>query len=188
MLRLTPKAFQLLELLVAEHPKAISQKTIQDSLWPDTFVDDGSLHNLIYQLRQMLDDERRDVIKTVYGYGFSFGAPVVSEDALEACACELSIGDEDFRLREGENIIGREWDAAVRIDAPSISRRHARIVVEGSRAMIEDLGSKNGTFVGAKRLRAPRQLSSGDQILFGSVAAKFRILSTPPSTETAHEH
>lgn len=181
--RITPKAFQLLELLVAARPKALSQKVLQNDLWPDTFVDDGSLHNLIYQLRQALDDAAHETIRTVYGFGFSFAASGVAEDAGAVAQCLVTIGDEDFMLREGENVIGRDWDAAVRIDAPSMSRRHARIVVEGTRASIEDLGSKNGTSVDGRRLRSSRELSDGDQILFGTVAAKFRFLPGPPSTE-----
>lgn len=182
-IRLTPKAFQLLQLLAEARPKAVSQKELHDTLWPDTFVDDGSLHNLIYQLRQALDDAAHETIRTVYGFGFSFAAPGLSEDAGAVPQYLLTIGDEDFTLREGENVIGREWDAAVRLDSPSISRRHAHIVVEGNRATIEDLGSKNGTSVDGHPLRRPRELSNGDQILFGSVAAKFRLLPSPPSTE-----
>jgi len=134
-------------------------------------------------LRQALDDAAHETIRTVYGFGFSFAAPGLSEDAGAVAQCLLAIGGEDFTLRQGENVIGREWEAAVRIEAPSMSRRHARIVIDGKRATIEDLGSKNGTSVDGRRLRGPRELSDGDQILFGSVAAKFRLLPSPPSTE-----
>jgi serine/threonine protein kinase len=53
------------------------------------------------------------------GYGFAFAADAV-DDRPSSSPCFLTIGDHDFVLAEGENIIGREWDAAVRIDAPSI--------------------------------------------------------------------
>lgn len=181
--RLTPKAFHLLHLLVEKRPNAVSQKELTDALWPDTFVDDGSLHSLIYQIRQALDDDEHTTIKTVYGFGFSFVAAGSAEDR-SASQCVLTIGDEDFVLRDGENIVGRDWDAAIRIDAPSISRHHARIVVERPTVIIEDLGSKNGTSVGGRRLRATRELSDGDPILFGSVAAKFRVLPELSATET----
>ncbi len=182
-IRLTPKALQLLQVLVEARPRAVSQKELHDALWPDTFVDDGSLHNLIYQLRQALDDAAHETIRTVYGFGFSFAAPCIADDAGAAAQYLLTIADEDFTLREGENVVGRDWDAAVRIDAPSMSRKHARIVVEGSHATIEDLGSKNGTSVDGRRLRGPRELNNGDQILFGSVPATFRLLPSPASTE-----
>lgn len=184
-IRLTPKAFQLLQLLAEARPKAVSRQVLHDTLWPDIFVDAGSLHNLIYQLRQALHDDTHETIRTVYGFGFSFAAACSSEDARPVGECKLALGKQDFTLREGENIIGRDWDAAVRIDSVSISRRHARIVVDRCYAVIEDLGSKNGTSVGGRRLRAPRELTSGDQILFGTVAAKFILLSILSSTQTA---
>jgi DNA-binding winged helix-turn-helix (wHTH) protein len=180
----TAKAFQLLELLVDARPKPVSQKAIRDALWPDTFVDDGSLHNLIHQLRQALGARGHEWIKTAYGYGFAFAADAVP-DRPATSPCILTIGNEDVVLTEGDNIVGREWEAAVRINAPSISRNHACIRVSGGSATIRDLGSKNGTTVGGQRLRTTRELADGDQIIFGSVAAKFRVLPSPRSTETA---
>jgi hypothetical protein len=79
---------------------------------------DDSRLLVVYQIRQALDDEDHQIIKTVYGFGFSFAAQSSSEDR-PASQCILTIGDEDFLLQDGENIIGREWDAAVRIDAAS---------------------------------------------------------------------
>ena len=184
LVRVTPKAFQLLQLLAAARPNAVSQKTLHDTLWPDTFVDDGSLHNLIYQLRRALGDDTHEAIRTIYGFGFSFAAICASDDARTIGQCQLTIGEEDFTLRQGENVIGRELDAAVRIESAAISRRHARIVVDGLRAVLEDLGSKNGTSLGGRRLRAPRELTSGDQILFGSIAATYVLLPALSSTET----
>ena len=53
----------------------------------------------------------------------------------------------DWLLAEGSNLVGRERDCAVRIDSPSVSRHHARILVIQGEATVEDLGSKNGTYV-----------------------------------------
>jgi pSer/pThr/pTyr-binding forkhead associated (FHA) protein len=64
-----------------------------------------------------------------------------------------------------------------------VSRRHARIVVAGGQATLEDLGSKNGTFLRGKRLTSPAVLSDGDEILLGRVPMTFRVL-TPVSTRT----
>lgn len=185
VVRLTPKAFQLLQVLAEARPGAVSQKDLQDALWPNTFVDEGSLHNLIYQLRQALGDGAHETIRTVYGFGFSFAAAAIAEDAAAIGQCQLTIGDRDFILHEGENVIGRERHASVRIDTSSISRRHARIIVDGRHAVLEDLGSKNGTSVDGHRLRNARELESGSEILFGTVAAKFVLLPVLSSTETA---
>ena len=48
---LTGKAFQLLVLLVAERPKVVSKKEIYDTLWPDVFVQEANIKNLIAELR-----------------------------------------------------------------------------------------------------------------------------------------
>ena len=66
-----------------------------------------------------------------------------------------------MQLLEGENVIGRDPDAALWIDHASVSRRHARIVIGGGKATLEDLESKNGTFLNgksiAKRTRCSRR-------------------------------
>ncbi len=87
-------------------------------------------------------------------------------------------------LASGENIIGRDRNAIVRIDDSTISRRHARIVVAGKRVTIEDLGSKNGTFVEGKRIENPRVLSDGERIQVGSIVLTFRAYSPEKSTDT----
>src|SRR5688500_3816365 len=76
---LRPKALQLLEILVAARPRAVSQETLYDHLWPETFVDKSSLHKLMHQLRAALGDDGQTIIKTVYGYGFSFAATATDE-------------------------------------------------------------------------------------------------------------
>lgn len=181
---LRPKAMQLLETLVEQRPRAMSQEELYDRLWPDTFVDKTSLHKVMYQLRQALGDDEQTIIRTVYGFGFSFAAGVIDEaPGAPAVRCQIVIGDSEFDLREGENLVGRDHEAAVRIESPSISRRHARIVISGERVTLEDLRSKNGTFLRGKRLHRG-ELSDGDAILFGTVAAAFRIVRAEESTET----
>ena len=63
-------------------------------------------------------------------------------------------------LKRG-NIVGRGTDAAVWIDAPGVSRHHARVVVQRGEATLEDLGSKNGTYIGGDRVTIPRRLADG---------------------------
>jgi len=181
---LRPKALQLLETLVEQRPRAVSQEELYDRLWPDTFVDKTSLHKVMYQLRQALGDDDQAMIRTVYGFGFSFTATVIDEEpGAPSVRCQIVIGESEFDLREGENLVGRDRDAAVRIEASSISRRHARIVISGEQATLEDLNSKNGTFLRGKRVHLG-ELKDGDAILFGTVAAVFRIVRAEGSTET----
>ena len=78
-------------------------------------------------------------------------------------------------LRQGENLIGRAPDAYVRIESPKVSRNHARIIVDGEAAFVEDLGSKNGTFIGDARVDGPTPLAHGDQLRLGQLAAILSI-------------
>ena len=69
---------------------------------------------------------------------------------------------------DGEDAIGRVSKAAVWIDSNTVSRRHARIVISAEGATIEDLGSKNGTFLYGQRLTGPAELRDGDEIRLAS--------------------
>jgi len=183
-LRLRPKAFELLQALIAKRPNAVSQEELYDTLWPDTFVERTNLHKLMHHVRGVLGDRDQTFIRTVYGFGFAFEAMSNDEEsAAIATRWQIVVGDREFDLHEGENMVGRERDAALRIDSPSISRRHARIIINGDGASIEDLGSKNGTCVGGKRVHQCA-LADGDSVLFGTVAASFRAVPSDRSTES----
>jgi DNA-binding winged helix-turn-helix (wHTH) protein len=179
---LQPKTFQLLEILAEKRPRALSQQELYDQLWPDTFVDKSNLHNLIYQLREALDDRDQKIIRTVYGFGFSFAA--AEGDTGPRSRWQIVVGDQEFDLHEGENLIGRERGLAVRINSGSISRHHARILVSADTVTLEDLDSKNGTSLRGRRVRSASELQDGDVIVFGTVAAKVRAVRPAGSTET----
>jgi pSer/pThr/pTyr-binding forkhead associated (FHA) protein len=87
-------------------------------------------------------------------------------------------------LAEGQNLLGRVDGAAAWIDSPSVSRRHARIVVSGGRATLEDLGSKNGTYVRGEKVSSPAPLEDGDEIRLGRVRMTFSMLAGTGSTQT----
>jgi TolB-like protein/DNA-binding winged helix-turn-helix (wHTH) protein/Tfp pilus assembly protein PilF len=72
--RLSPKALQLLEILVTNRPKALSKSDLQDRLWPDTFVVEKNLANLISEIRQALGESAAGsaFIRTVPKYGYAF--------------------------------------------------------------------------------------------------------------------
>ena len=88
---------------------------------------------------------------------------------------------------EGENLIGRTNQNGSWFDSISVSRRHARIIVRGDSASVEDLGSKNGTYVDEVKITAATPLVSGAQIRFGSIAVTFRIDPLDDTTMTAAE-
>ena len=84
-------------------------------------------------------------------------------------------------------MLGRDEDVTVRIDAPGVSRRHARIRVSGAEATIEDLGSKNGTYLGdgTSAITCPTVLPDDSRFRLGRVLLVFR--SSPEAGPTMTE-
>lgn len=184
----SPKAFQLLEILIENRPKALSKSQLHDRLWPNTFVVEANLSNLIGEVRRALDDDPRRprFVRTVHRFGYAFRSDTVDplrSDTTGAVGRVVWAGGSAM-LREGEHIIGRDADAAVLLDSPSVSRRHARIRVMGGQATFEDLGSKNGSSVGGCRAHGPVPLTDGDVITIGIVELTFRMVRPAVPTES----
>jgi DNA-binding winged helix-turn-helix (wHTH) protein len=189
---LTPKAFDLLALLLGERPRAIAKTEIHDRLWPGTFVTESNLTTLVTELRKALGDTARSprYVKTVPRFGYAFCASATDEsEPLPARRRRvrhftLSWADGQVALHEGENVIGREEDATAWIESASVSRRHARIVISEGTAILEDLGSKNGTTYRGQRITSPVVLTSDEMIVVGVVPLRFRSSQAAPSTRT----
>jgi DNA-binding winged helix-turn-helix (wHTH) protein len=188
---LEPKAYRLLELLLEARPKALSKDELQDRLWPKTFVSERSLARLVEVLRGALGDSARKprYVRTVHGFGYAFsGEAKASRGAGPLSAtdlhCRVVWGEREVALSEGANILGRDPEAVVWIDLNSVSRRHARIVVTRDAATIEDLQSRNGTYVGGKRIAASTPLVNGDKIKIGAASLVFRSFRGLGSTQS----
>ncbi len=187
---LSPKAFQLLEVLLDRRPEAVAKEELLERLWPGTFVSEASLYNLVAEVRAALGDAppATRFIRTVPRYGYAFhgdarSAPAVDISGPAPAGARLLLGRREWLLSEGSNLLGRDRDCAVRIDSATVSRHHARIVI-GPEASIEDLESKNGTRVNGQRVEQRVALTDGDQIRVGSVTVTYRILDRLPSTVT----
>lgn len=189
---LSLKAFDLLAFLVDNRARPVPKEELHKHLWPETFVLETNLASLVAEVRRALADSADDpqYVRTMHRIGYWFIGHVAGEagrhpPAARPGAARFWLVWENARvaLNDGENIVGRAPDAAVWIDATGVSRHHARIVV-GEDARVEDLGSKNGTFVGGTRVTEPQRLADGDQLRFGSVVVTFRLPPAPGSTET----
>jgi DNA-binding winged helix-turn-helix (wHTH) protein len=190
-IHLSSKAFALLLELIERRPNAVTKAALQESLWPGTFVVEANLSNLIAEIRAALEDDARHprFIRTVHGFGYAFcgtvsGDPAEEAPRVAAAPCVLVRSGRLYPLVEGENVLGREGDAASWFDSTSVSRRHARIVVTDGRALLEDLASKNGTFLGDVPVSAPVPLEDGAEIRLGSLLVTFRWTPAQLSTET----
>lgn len=188
---MSPKAFLLLETLANGAPRAFTKEELYDALWGSTVVEEVNLPNLVSEVRAALRDDRRNsrYVKTIHGYGYSFAAEVIrmSDDATALLRGErytLHWRREEYQLRRGENILGRGEQCDVVIPSTAISRRHARIVVDGSGATIEDLQSKNGTYVDGVAVSVPTPLSDATQIRLGTIELTVHVVDTAASTAT----
>ncbi|CAM3499457.1 FHA domain-containing protein [Nocardioides dubius] len=77
-------------------------------------------------------------------------------------------------LSQAPILIGRGPDAAIRLDDDYVSTRHARIALSGDQWFVEDLGSTNGTYVGAARITQPTTLALGIQVRIGKTVLELR--------------
>ena len=177
---LTSKAVDLLTLLSTRAPDAVGKKEIHQQLWPATFVSDVSLTTLIFELRSALGESARRprFIRTVHGFGYAFqgdgGQSAAAEDETPFC---IIYDGKEIGLQRGENVIGRSRDCRVRVDVTRVSRRHARITIDGDAALIEDCGSRHGTWVGSNRTAGRVRLRDGDRIGVAGIEMLFRIVA-----------
>lgn len=178
---LSPKAFQLLELLIDQRPRALRKQELIERLWPDVVVEEANLKNLVAEIRAAVGERGANLIRTVHRYGYAFSGAIESSPAAHARLVE---GSRVHRLREGENVIGRADDCMVILDFTGVSRHHAKIDVGRDQFVLEDLGSKNGTCRNEERIAAPVELHDGDRIRIGVVELTFRSSEQPESTAT----
>jgi DNA-binding winged helix-turn-helix (wHTH) protein len=187
-----PKAFGLLETLITARPRALSKSELQDELWPKTFVSERSLARLVVELRKLIGDRATSprFIRTVHGFGYAFHGEVAvartsgSSPSIGGVHCRLVWGDREIALVEGPNILGRDPDASVWIDMNSVSRRHARITLSDGVATLEDLRSKNGTYLAGRRIDSPVRLKNGDRIKIGAASLVFKSFRKAGTTES----
>ena len=197
---LQEQPFQVLARLVARPGELVTREELRRALWPDAvFVNfDHGLNKAVAKIRRALGDlaESPRYVETLERRGYRFIAPVEPLAATapplpgDATAPRVRIvrfnwQDRAIALGPGEHVIGRDPDSAVWVDAPVVSRRHARIVIGAASVTIEDLGSHNGTYVNDERCDAPRPLAHGDRIRVGP--ASLVVFDPPEPAATATE-
>jgi DNA-binding winged helix-turn-helix (wHTH) protein len=195
-LRLSPKAFDLLVLLIERRPAVVDKATLRDRLWPATHVVAASLSNLVAEIRALDAGADPLPLRTVHGVGYAFAGdaeeltPAQQPGPLpHAASCWVVWRERPIALAIGENLVGRDSSCAVWLDKSGVSRRHARIRVaptaksKGSdaatptaaaTATVEDLNSTNGTFLQGRAVSSAAPLRDGDKLQVGSEVLVFR--------------
>ena len=190
-IHLSPKAFDLLVVLVENRRRAVSKTELLERLWPSTFVEEANLASLVAEIRRALEDSAATpaFIKTVYRFGYRFVGDAADTGTPPRATPPagprpyLVLDNRHAVLVEGVNIIGRAPDATIHCELVGVSRYHARILVTRGEATLEDLGSKNGTFLRGERITSA-QLADGDEIRLGKASLTFRIDPVPGATVT----
>ena len=192
-IHLSPKAFELFKTLVESRPRALSKQELLDRIWPGTFVSDASLARAVSEIREALGEHSRSdgFLQTVHGFGYRFTEAGVTEapgapppPRGPGIKCWLVGKDQEFELGDGDYAIGREPGVPIQLNSPRVSRFHAKVVILGRAASIEDLGSKNGTFVRGSRIADRTELCHGDDIQIGPITLTFRVVDTESGTVT----
>jgi DNA-binding winged helix-turn-helix (wHTH) protein len=183
-IHLPPRTLRFLEALLEEYPRAVDKRELMKRIWPDAVVEESNLKTIASELRAALNDHSRELIRTVQRYGYAFGGEVSADEPLSRTY--LLYGD-DIRvsLSRAEAIIGRHPGCDVWIDSADVSRQHARISIRPEGILVEDLGSKNGTWIGGKQISEPTELHDGDRLRVGDVTLRFRA---PTGNESTRSH
>lgn len=186
---LSPKSFALLEHLVRERPRAVPKTELLDLVWPDVHVEEQNVKNLVVEIRRALGDDASSprYIRNAFGRGYAFCAEAW-ETGQPAGAVRghlvSSLTDHADPIREGENLIGRDPACSIVLNVSGVSRHHAKITVKGEEFVLEDLGSKNGTWLNDERVGSELSLGDGDVIRVGRACLVFHEAAEEKSTST----
>lgn len=182
---LSPKAFDLLVLLVHQRPRVVTKAQLLEAVWKETFVSEVNLPVLVGEIRRALGGSAKAsaLLKTHHGVGYSFTDDVQEVHRRPTLRHEgpravLVVSGRRIELPVGTTVIGRDEQVDVVIAHASVSRRHARLSVERRRVVLEDLNSKNGTRVDGVRIAAPAEIHPGAVISFGSIEATLQVEGT----------
>lgn len=193
---------EVLVLLVQKAGILVDRTEIQAALWGATvFVErDAAINTAMRKIRRALGDdaEHPRFVETVVGKGYRFVAALETRDAnvKDSRAAGRAVsskrhhlpnylvtrGKRQFVLDREENLLGRDPDATVHIDHPSVSRRHACISIRSARAVLEDLESRNGTFLDGRPIQRPTEIHHGAIIGLGPITLTFVVRPAVAST------
>jgi DNA-binding winged helix-turn-helix (wHTH) protein len=197
---------EVLVLLVRRPGILVNRAEIQTALWgSNVFVEhDSAINTAVRKIRRALGDDAENprFVETVVGKGYRFIAtlqPHGADAGVEGSDVDagakssdrlhrglpnylLTRGKRNFVLEQGENLLGRDPRTRVYVDHPSVSRRHARISIDSTAAILEDLKSRNGTFLDGRRIETPTEIHHGAIIGLGPITLTLVVQPAGAST------
>ncbi|MCA9076824.1 MAG: SpoIIE family protein phosphatase [Planctomycetaceae bacterium] len=90
-----------------------------------------------------------------------------------------------FDLNNSETTLGRLPECTIQVQSNMVSRKHARILQQDDRYVLEDLGSGNGSFVNGKQINEPTPLKHDDRVKIGPILFRFEGDGAPEDKSTA---
>jgi DNA-binding winged helix-turn-helix (wHTH) protein len=202
--RLEKLPMEVLILLVQRAGTLVQRSEIQALFWrPDVYVEhDTAINTAVAKIRRALGDDADTprFVETVVGKGYRFIAPVESDATRQAHSSvnrgrasarrlrtfpsySATRGKQEFILEAGKTVFGRDPAAGVYVDHPSVSRRHACLSIGSQGAVLEDLKSRNGTFVNGRRIDGPTNIDHGALIGLGAITLTLIVMAAPASTQ-----
>jgi DNA-binding winged helix-turn-helix (wHTH) protein len=203
---LSTKAIDVLIQLVAKAPRVVSRGHLMASVWPDRVVDDNHLTHIVADLRRVLGPRLSRAIRTVHGVGFAFTLPVEARPAPGRPEAREAVWDLSWapgsraslqrgpagghetwpgghlELAVGRYTVGRAPGCTPRLASRTVSGRHALLSVEKDAVFVEDLGSKNGTYLDGRRIAAKTRVPESSVVTMGAVAVRLRRHEDPAET------
>jgi len=197
---LTHKGRELLSFFLQNPGRLLTREEITERVWADAAITDDAVRFQVAELRKAFGAGAEAYIRTVRSEGYRWEEAVKAEAHRPVRPAPaggggwtqprrrlLLLKSGEVPLVEGENIIGRDPDAALWIDHAAVSRHHASITIAGDKVTLADKGSKNGTFVNGKKLERPHELSDGDEIRIGPQTMAFRSMLRLGTTRTEQD-
>jgi DNA-binding winged helix-turn-helix (wHTH) protein len=180
------KMMGVLLCLARNAAEVVTRRQLVESVWDEGFVADNTITHAVAELRKAFGDSHRNplFIETIHRRGYRLIAPVhfYEMSSFRSSATDLSFlaiaRGIEIPLFEGENLIGRGPDATITIPSMKVSRHHAKITVEHDAASLEDLGSKNGTYLNGTKIQETVQLDGGDLIGVGCVTETVLVVDS----------
>ena len=186
--RLEKIPMEVLILLVRRAATLVERSEIASAVWgPGLFIEhEAAINTAVRKIRQALGDDPAAprFVETVVGKGYRFIAAVESRSGPGEPRYVVKVSGQEIVLRSGDTVLGRDPAAGVYVEHPSVSRRHARLSIEAGRARLQDLGSRNGTFLDGRRLDEPAEIVDDAIIGLGPVTLVVSVLRAPASTQS----